>query len=319
LIFRLAATGVIIAGLIALLVLLLPSSGEEGRPAYFEGVDCADKTPVLFRYKFQPGQRLVFECSAEIVTRVHGHEGAGGIQRIETEHVFDVTSVDNRGSASMNVTTRKLVLETAAGFGQRRVEMTPESVHVFSDGKETKPEEEDLQAQKSFAWQSSVKVDSRGTILSEGAAKGGANAIRQLNMFLTCFFPELPEAEIVPGERYAAKPAPQDEVPIVKRNEKREFLGYKEYDGQRCAVLKTSLSFQTAPIPGKGTRNVSPLESRKGKSVTGIFFSPERGLSPLTFMRVESDWKIESSDPTMRGSTREEFTIKLVSVSISKK
>jgi len=296
-------------GVVLLVVFLSTSTGEKGLLAHFDDIDATDKTPVLLRYKFQQGQKLVFECAAESITAVDDYGGrGGGIQRVETVHEFEVSSVDENGVAVMEMLLKKIVLETGGEIGHRKVEMTPDNVRVFEGEKEIEPEEEDIRVREIFPWKYKLEVTPRGKILSGTVPEKRAGSIRQLNMFLQSFFPELPEGQATPGEEYDTVPAWKSDKLIERTSDKNECLGYKNHGGRRCAVLKKSFSFHVRPRPEEGFR-----EDREGESVTGIFFSLEDGLAPLTFMSVESEWESKSEGMSMKGSSREEAIIRLVS------
>jgi hypothetical protein len=315
---KLSIAGAFVVVLILLVFFSLSSTGEKGLLAHFEGVDGSDKTPLILRYKFQPGQKLVFECFAEIITTVDDYGGGdSGIQRIETRHEFDVTSVDKDGVAAMDMVLKRIGLETAGGIGHRRVEMTPDSVRVFDNNKEVKPKEDDLRVQESFVWKYKLRISPRGKVLSADASSSRTFSIRQLDIFLQNFFPELPAKELAPGEKYSAGLALQDNLPVKALKDERVFLGYKDYNGERCAVIKQNSSFKTEP--SKLLANKGLWDDTRAEKISGVHYSTERGLTLFTFMRVESKWERGRRESMMRGTTQEEFVIKLISTSDSKK
>ena len=123
--FKLIAIGCILGGIAALLILVSPQSGDSLLD-YFEGVDDSDKTPVLLRYTFKPGQKLVFESTSEIISTLRMDFGpGGGIMSMMLKPEFMVKSVDENGIATIEVTMKELALETGAGMGKRKVEITP--------------------------------------------------------------------------------------------------------------------------------------------------------------------------------------------------
>ena len=322
-ILRLVIVGIVLAGLTALLVAVSPSA-KESLLDYFEGVDAGDTAPVLLRYSFRTGQELEFESTAEVVS-TFGFSGntGGGILRMTAVPSFKVVSVDSEGTATMQVLIKKLVLESTAGFDQRRVEITPDSVRVFVRDLEVEPEPADIAVQKVIIRQFDIAVSSRGVVSFAGIPEDTDIQVAHLREFVATHFMELPEEKVAAGKEWATEVPLLDEIPLAEMPEiKSEFLGYKEYEGERCAVLRMGFTVNMLP-PGGGGEEEGPDGMRQQGSVKfagGLLFSMERGLPLIMFKRQEAArLKVSKDKRFMRGSSEEEYVIKLTSGTVPKK
>ena len=130
--------------------------------------------------------------------------------------------------------------------------------------------------------------------------------------------------EVVAGKEWVSDIPPAKEIfPIDSLKVDSTFLGYKEYNGERCAVLKLAFSFNLLPTPLKeGVASELPEVQEEGsmKLVGGLVFSLSQRL-PIVMFRRQEDIKESTSQgkQVMRGSSEEEHIAKLVSVSGSSK
>lgn len=315
-ILRLAIVGGVLAGLAVLLVAVTPG-GKENLLDFFDGVDGSDKTSVILRYSFKPGQKLLFGSTAEIVTTFDvGPRPGGGIFKIDAKPSFEVLLVDEDGTATLNVLIREMVLETAMGFEHRKVEITPESVRVYERDIEIEPEAEDFQVKEAMTREFAVTVSPRGKVAFVGAPENADMRVTHLVQFLSTHFLELPEEAIAAGDEWlseltAPEEMPLEEVPMLRN----EFLGYRDYEGERCAVLKMSFSLDATPPPGKVGEEESP-ETRETVSFRfggGMLFSMNRQLSVVMFKRQEvRRMRSSRGGQFMRASSEEEYVVKLI-------
>jgi hypothetical protein len=109
-----------------------------------------------------------------------------------------------------------------------------------------------------------------------------------------------------------------EEEPEVKN----EFLGYREYDGQRCAVLKQSFSIDI-PISSESESDEETPEieaAGRTKFAGGLLFSMTGGLCPVMFRRMEFDGASMAPGGTiMRSSSTEEYIVKLLKAADAQK
>lgn len=310
---RLIIVGVILGGIATLLVLVNPSSSDK-LLEYFEGVDDSDKTSVLLRYEFKQGQELSFESTAEVISTLSTGRGpGGGIMKMKLVPTFKVESVDENGIATIEVSMSELVLETAAGMGSRRVEITPDEIHAYDDMGETRLEEEDYAVKDALTKPFSVTVTPRGEVTFLDSATDVNLQVYQFRQFMSAFFFVLPEEEIIAGNDWKYE-APEMNFPSVKVHDIRSvFLGYKDFEGERCAVLKLNLTIEFGE---NLEENTSGANRGFLKYAGGLVFSIERGLPIVMLRRQEgSRTTMSKNGPILRGVTDEEYVIKLLSSS----
>lgn len=324
LVLRISIVAVILIGLAALLIAVSPSS-RESMVEYFEGVDSTDKTPVLLRYNFLPGQELVFESSSEIVSTMGSSYGpGGGTMKIEARPCFKVVSVDAQGSAAMDVAIRKFVLETSSGFDRRRVEITPEAVHAYDRAGEIELSKEDRQVHKAIMQPFSISAGARGEVSLTDVPQDTDLQVAHFREALSALFFVLPQGEVAAGSKWDFE-IPMDEKLLTVENPKVqcEFLGYKEYEGERCAVLKMSYSMKIRPNAAAGEEGGGPEGANVRGSVKfagGLIFSMARGLPLVLFRRQDvSRTTTLRGGLLMHGSYEEDNVIKLIGASTPKK
>jgi len=316
LLVRLIIIGCILGGIAVLLILVTPSGGDR-LLGYLEDVDDTDKTPILLRYIFKPGQELVFESTAEVISTLRVEFGpGGGVMRMNLKPTFKVESVDENGVGTIEVSMKELTLETAAGMGKRKVEITSGEIQAYNERGETQLEEADLMVRDALIKPFFITVTPLGEVSLVDQGMGESIQVYQFRQFMSSFFFLLPEEKIAAGSGWKYEMPELGAFSASLHDVKSAFLGYKKFEGERCAVLRLNFTIEF----GKDAQKGSPArDSGKMKYAGGLVFSLERGLPLVMFRRQEgSRAKATERGPVLRGVTDEEYVIKLLSSSESR-
>ncbi len=302
---------------ITTLIIVLGGSSEDSLQEYLQGVDATETTPVLLRYRFEPGQEFGFESTMEVVTtyRLEKSPGSGAL-RLRAKPVFVVETVDSEGNATIEVTLKELEMDSTAGAEHRMVQMTPESVRVYYNAKEVSPAEEDFKVQKALMAPFKIVVSPHGEVSTEN--RPGDDKTMDTTRFQSFFCAHIfkfPEDEVAPGAQWDAELPRAKELPGAPDVAlKCVFLGYKVVEGERCAVVRTSFSLE-APIVAQGEEETQAQQGHlRVNAAGGVVFSTVRNLPLIIFNCQETTQTQVSFDKQMfSGSTDEEYVMKLVS------
>ena len=264
----------VLAAALAAAAFFLLNPARERLPECLENVDESDRTPAVITYLFRPGQRISFDLE---VARASNDTAApaGAILQAKASLVLDVLSADGPG-ANLEGGFTHVTLESAGGYGRRRVEIAPSGVRVFDADRQTEPAPEDIEVHKLLTGRFNITVSPRGEVRSPRLVEAQGLQPDWLQQLAGAFFLVFPPDPIVPGDAW------ENMLPVPGANGgearlENKFLGYKSVEGERCAAISFNMIYE-GPLLDAGRETAQRRVNGRTELTGGMLFSFDRRL-----------------------------------------